>query len=234
MSVPDGMQNSSNIGTPTPADDITQIGTASALLARARTVALVGNGPVGRDNAAEIDAADLVIRMNRAQMCGVAGRRTDVLVLNAYLEKAFGAYGKPIVGAARRDAREIWVRHNKPGRSIIDGRPIVTFGRDTMLRASANLAAHGAPPERDTPSLGASALQYLIERSEAEILLYGFTHKGNEVHCWDAERRWTDSLVADGLVRRIPQKGKLVRQPLSSILEVQFTRLMNHIRGVRF
>ena len=45
------------------------------------TVALVGEAPNACDYASEIDACDVVVRLNRAKHCGEAGKRTDVLAL---------------------------------------------------------------------------------------------------------------------------------------------------------
>ncbi len=45
------------------------------------TVALVGEAPNACDYAEEIDACDVVVRLNRAKHCGKAGTRTDVLAL---------------------------------------------------------------------------------------------------------------------------------------------------------
>ena len=115
----------------------------SALIENAKTVALVGNGPVSSVAAGEIDKADVVVRMNRAQLCGVAGTRTDVLAINDIVRaRNFGRIGSPINPLSVRSAREYWLYKRLDTDDERVGRPIVYLFPETYKRASADLLRH--------------------------------------------------------------------------------------------
>ena len=218
----------------TNADAFEDDGGSSGLLSGVATIALVGNGPIWSEAALEIDNSDIVVRMNRAPLRGVAGKRTDALVMNGFVGRTLGATGTPVNPEALRDAREIWVRLKHPGRGPGDGRPVIGFGAATMARAQQALIHHGAAPGRVVPSLGAHTLQFLLERCSARIVLYGFTHQGEKMHSWDAERLWIDQCVATGRVHRASNRGHRVRQPIWKSTQGQMARLINHMKRFRF
>ncbi|MEI9996511.1 MAG: hypothetical protein WDM91_18080 [Rhizomicrobium sp.] len=39
-------------------------------------------------------------------------------------------------------------------------------------------------------------------RMGGDVALFGFTHRGNSWHSWDAERRYVDEKIRQGLLRR--------------------------------
>ena len=206
----------------------------SALLSGARTVSLVGNGPVTAAEAALVDRADVVVRMNRAPLCGVAGSRTDALALNIGLQMHVGTTGLPITRGARRHAREFWAHSHRHLGNEHDGIPVVAYGPEVMDRACEALVGHGGSSTA-VPSLGAHTLQFLLDRSDAEIMLVGFTHQGDvDHHPWDAERDWMESLVGKGRVVRAPREGRLVRRSLLTVVDIQATRVFNHVRRLGF
>ncbi|MAZ17692.1 MAG: hypothetical protein CL535_15365 [Ahrensia sp.] len=208
----------------------------SALIENAKTVALVGNGPVSSVAAGEIDKADVVVRMNRAQLCGVAGTRTDVLAINDIVRaRNFGRIGSPINPLSVRSAREYWLYKRLDTDDERVGRPIVYLFPETYKRASADLLRH-APDDtvRIIPSIGALTLRYVLDNSDADIQLFGFTHQGDHMHLWDIEGRWMRELADGERVRYCSKGGDAVRQPPLVIMQLQARRLLNHIRNGRF
>lgn len=208
----------------------------SALIGNARTVALVGNGPVASVAAGEIDKADVVVRMNRAQLCGVAGTRTDVLAVNDTVRSTnFGRTGSPIHPLAVRSAREYWLYKRLKTDDERVGRPIVYLHPETTERARADLQRHAPDGTgRIVPSVGALAVRHVLDNSDADIVLYGFTHQGDDTHLWDIEGRWMRELAAGERVRYCAKDGVPVRQPPLVVMQLQATRLLNHIRNRRF
>lgn len=207
----------------------------SALIENARTVALVGNGPVASGAASEIDKADVVVRMNRAQLCGVAGTRTDVLAVNDTVRASnFGRTGSPINPLAVRSAREYWLYERLDTDDERVGRPIVYLFPEAFESASASLQRHAADDMvRIIPSIGAVSVRHVLDNSDADILLYGFTHQGDHTHLWDIEGRWMRELAAGERVRYCSTDGDAVRQPPLMIMQLQARRLLNHIRNGR-
>ena len=72
-----------------------------------KTVSLVGNGPIDTERADQIDAADLVIRFNRAGHYGTSGIRNDIHVL---------------------------VNHGPPGKSLALSSPVKSGVKPAALR----------------------------------------------------------------------------------------------------
>lgn len=111
-----------------------------------REIALVGNGPLGGWSAAVIDAADHVVRFNRARGFGAeAGSRVDDLFLvncggqmHEWLhDDAF--WRSPAVAAARRVTLPVAADRPEPGlwrwpRLAPDARHGVNFERDVHAR----------------------------------------------------------------------------------------------------
>lgn len=75
-----------------------------------RRIAVVGNGPVGRDAAAAVEAADMVIRFNDCRSAGPGLSRTDVVAVCNTGRPALAmlAGGAWKASAPVREAREIW------------------------------------------------------------------------------------------------------------------------------
>jgi hypothetical protein len=209
----------------------------SSLLGGTNTVSLVGNGPIARSQTHEIDSADLVIRFNYAPLCGAAGKRTDVLVLNTWNNRGSRARkGRPINPLARKAMREAWVKDEEEQSAIqqLHGVSAVLIGGGPADRVTEALAAHGARATTIIPSMGALALGYLIDHSDAKIRLYGFTHEGWKGHQWEAERVWIDSLITAGRVERHVPERPYVRPALVPWAQTQAIRLINHIRDLQF
>lgn len=204
----------------------------SAALARASSVALVGNGPIWSEAADLVDRADLVVRMNLAPLCGVAGSRTDVLAINPRLLNNMVLKGKPVSNRSLATTQEFWsfrdVRHTSHR-----GLPVLDVGAGLLDRLNDALRQHGAGP-KPSPTLGAVVLNYLVARSDAQITLFGFTHQGDPQHPWTAERAWFDSLAAEGRVIRCSIEGRPVRQHWLDRLGSATARAVYHLRNRRW
>ncbi len=163
---------------------------------RGKRIALVGNARSlsEKNYGAEIDAHDLIVRINRAPMPhrGSHGTRTDWLGVAVRMK----AQDK----VRFENARKLWMSHKRKRldyeTAISDGfylHPLDDFGR---LKAIL-----GAPP-----TTGIMLID-LLARSEAkEIDLYGFDFFGskslsgrreakNVPHDFDAERQFVESFV---------------------------------------
>ncbi|QUS35968.1 glycosyltransferase family 29 protein [Falsirhodobacter algicola] len=129
-----------------------------------RRVALVGNarGLAEGRNGAAIDAADIVIRINRAPMPAAAshGTRTDALALATALDGAQMRRIRPgrILWMSPKRKRLPWAVATHPG--------FYLHPQDDIARLQALL---GAPP-----STGAMMIDLLARSSTARIDLYGF------------------------------------------------------------
>ena len=176
-------------------------------LARARTIAIVGNGSIRADVATQIDTCDLVIRMNHAPLCGVAGRRTDILVLNRHsIRRQFEK--RPTNRLAMRGAEEIWLGFDGFASPLEDsrlntmanGRPFRMLPKTDALKQQ--IAVHWGDWTMVVPSLGALTLDTVVRESTADIRLFGFDHAGWGGHSWSLEKQWFDAVRPDR-VRRI-------------------------------
>lgn len=203
-------------------------------LSSALTISLVGNGPIRSDEAAHIDASDVVVRMNRAQRCGGAGKRTDILVLSR-ISVIGHFFGPPVSRLALRGCKEVWVlkqdllsaQETALVTKLAAGRLELAFDDSEISFARDMLKLHGAHAEKDLPSQGATVLGVLLLRTDATIKVLGFTHEGWQGHPWAAERRWFDSLAQTGRIEKISGRGKFVRQPTSERLVELSRRLLN-------
>ncbi len=162
-----------------------------------KRVALVGNARAlaEQTHGAEIDAADLVIRINRAPMPDPAshGRRTDWLALAT----SIGADDLRRIGPKRI----LWMSHKRKRLSWRDA-------------ASPGFYLHPLPDHqrlRETlnapPTTGAMLIDLCAASGLAELRLYGFdffqslsltgSRRADQVpHDFAAERAFADALVA--------------------------------------
>ena len=170
-----------------------------ALLAQVegRTVALVGNARslAGRSQGAEIDAADIVIRVNRAPMPAAAshGTRTDWLALATSLPAADLARLDPglVLWMSPKRKRLPWAVARRAGRFYLHPLPQI-----------AALAARlGAPP-----TTGLMMIDLLAGADLARLTLHGFDffaslslsgrRRADQVpHDFAAERRMVEELI---------------------------------------
>jgi len=160
-------------------------------------IALIGNArSLGdRPHGAEIDAADLVIRLNRAPMPAPAshGTRTDVLALAVRIDAERLASLDPALTLwmSPKRKRLPWHVATRPGFALPP--------RDTFLRLRAQF---GAPP-----TTGLMMIDLLQQSPAAQVTLYGFDFfatpsltgrrtAAQVPHDFATERSYTDSLIA--------------------------------------
>jgi hypothetical protein len=83
-------------------------------------------------------------------------------------------------------------------------REIVIFGADLQNALDGKLHRLGASAGT-MPSAGMMAVEYVLEKMNgpnAEIVLYGFTHRGIKEHPWESERGLIEAYIAEGKIRR--------------------------------
>jgi hypothetical protein len=164
---------------------------------KGRRVALVGNARslAERDEGAAIDAADLVIRINRAPMPSsrTHGRRTDWLAL------ATAISGEDIARIAPR--RILWMSHKRKRLSwAVATRP--GFYLHPLNGFTALRDRLGAPP-----TTGLMMIDLLAGSDLLALRLYGFdffaslsltgSRRADQVpHDFPAERRFVETLMA--------------------------------------
>jgi len=206
-------------------------------LRSAGTVAIVGNGPIRADVAAKIDECDVVIRMNHAPLCGVAGMRTDILVLNRL--SLWREYSwRPGNPKAFRKASELWVRLEQPATPRVDRRvKLIAAKRPVRELAESDdlkkmICAAGNDWNAVMPSLGAVVFDIVLRESDAIISLFGFKHEGWGGHSWDQEKSWFD---AAGLRRlqRFHGEGEPLKRPHSYVVYKKYCKSWNRILGFR-
>ena len=196
-----------------------------------RTVAFVGNGPVGAGAAQAIDGADWVVRFNGApHFGGPAGRRVDDLFLvnvggqpREWLE-ADAFWRSPHVTSAARVTLPVQSAAQSPGlaaaragREHVDG---INFEHDLRARldvlgmrvrtlpdpvrrdAMRALGQH-EPSPRHWPSTGFLALFWYDGALDPEVRfdLHGFGFAGARHHAWPAERAWAERRARAGRLR---------------------------------
>ncbi len=207
-----------------------------------KTISLVGNGPVARSAASGIDAADLVVRINRGDFCGVAGRRTDILLMRHPFQIGPSiAKGDPMNKRAQRGAGEFLflsaprdVSDQRHVDWLSRGKPVRYLEPSSTSETVRKIGAFAAKPDLK-PTTGSVAIHHLLEaHPQATITLYGFTHEGWKGHSWDAERAWIESLIETGRVKRAPLDGPLVRLPVLHRAKNQIIRALRHLRHLRF
>jgi hypothetical protein len=194
--------------------------------------AIVGNGPVTSDIAAQIDGCDFVIRMNLCTSHGDwTGTRTDCIALGN-----IGEHAASIMRAESNphivDVPEVWLGHNPllhaeiaeavekisaTTASYFDDFSILASGPDfsrkrlhildyyTGAALMAKLRAHQEMPFL-LASVGMSVIEEVVQvlaQPGDLVLVAGFTHRGWWGHPWDAERAVIDDYARRGLIRRI-------------------------------
>lgn len=208
----------------------------------AGSIALVGNGPVGRRAASTIDGHDVVVRINRAPLCGAAGTRTDILAMLPPVQlTSIAEHSLPINPRALGGARELWfLAEETPAEAeaaerLALGRPVRWFGPALADMARRRLRPH-QPTGKLTPSTGLILIFALLAlMPEADIVLFGFTHEGSKRHLWSGERRLVEDLIDAGRIRRGADDGESpVRLPLGLRVAMQSRRVLNHLRAGRF
>lgn len=173
---------------------------------RGRRVALVGNARslAERDEGAEIDRADLVVRINRAPMPAsrTHGTRTDWLALAT----SIGAEDLDRI----RPRRMLWMSHK---RKRLSWRVATSpgFYLHPLPEWRALAGALGAPP-----TTGLMLIDLLAASGLAELRLHGFdffaslsltgSRRADQVpHDFDTEARFVKALIARD--RRVVQVG---------------------------
>ncbi|MFV0383408.1 glycosyltransferase family 29 protein [Paracoccus sp. (in: a-proteobacteria)] len=161
-----------------------------------KSVALVGNARAlaGTPLGARIDAADLVIRINRAPAPRAAshGSRTDWLALAVHLSQPDRIRIAP--------SRILWM---SPKRKRLDWRSATSPG--FYLHP---LADYGALKDRlaAPPTTGAMMIELLLRSSLASLILYGFDFFASKSlsgkrsaeqvpHDFAAEADWVENLI---------------------------------------
>lgn len=162
-----------------------------------KTVALVGNARSLTDanHGHAIDAADLVIRINRAPMPSTRthGTRTDWLALATSISDADLARIRP--------RRILWMspKRKRLPFAVASSRGFYLFPRSDVARLSAAL---GAPP-----TTGLMMIDMLAAMPVARLTLFGFDffasqsltgrRRADQVpHDFAAEKRWVEALIS--------------------------------------
>lgn len=185
-----------------------------------RTISIVGNGPVSEVDAPHIDAADLVLRFNSAPLCGAAGQRVDILLLN----RARVYTSKRINPIALHRASEVWVNDLETNGQVDwlfekECKPRY-LGFGPIEKARKNLANYD-PFQKSNPTTGASIIAELLDtRPDASIHLFGFTHQGKQhTHDWDAEKSWINDLIEEGRIVAFRTNGDPARRSQTAKVE---------------
>lgn len=184
---------------------------------------LVGNGPTG-DLSQQIDAADLVIRMNKVPTMGkTTGTKTDILVLvntgtpGEELLSRRGVRANPAFKIAneirlpvcpmraakrredhpeRRHLMTEWSHMTKE--THFRGKTITTVPGDLVSRLEDKLNS-------PVPSTGMIMAEQLVQTRQPGDVIYlcGFAHSGWDGHPWEAEKALIDSYVEQGFIIRV-------------------------------
>ncbi|NLR96944.1 Urease operon accessory protein [Rhizobium sp. P38BS-XIX] len=201
-----------------------------------RRVVIVGNGEVAAGAAAEIDAADLVIRFNDSRSMGAGGNRTDVVAVCNTGRPARAMLGSaewrksPAVAAASeiwsvRDPRKfealrapLAVSHPELDDFCDDytdqftvfcqavGKRHVVIDQSLHESVDAALAEHD-PGSYVVPSSGMIVIAEAMARyPDDDIAITGFSHTGWEEHPFAAEKRLVNAYVSLGRLRRLADK----------------------------
>jgi len=206
-----------------------------------RRIALIGNGPIGRAAAQSIDGYDLVVRMNRADLCGGAGRRTDILVMlppSHMLDTQERA--RPTNPLALRQAGQFWfICQDSPEERaaavrLAGQRPIEMLGQDIYEKAR-QLLREFHPEGKLMPSTGLVTILTLQQRyRDGRITLFGFSHEGSRRHRWDAERTVIERMLQRGEIERAPFEPPAASLPAAIAARIQIQRALNHLKAWRF
>ena len=189
-----------------------------ASLGLARSIALVGNGPLRRAEGEAIDRHTLVVRFNSCSNYGKGGYRTDVLVLTNTGDpaEAFARNEGAINEEALVSARAFWIARSpelvaieskrRPDQAAywtdhateiihnrVGSRPFRFLDARIYWSAHKALKKFGAT-DWHQPSTGMLALFHIKTTIPwpRRVTLFGFTHEGWERHPWQAERALID------------------------------------------
>ena len=199
-------------------------------LAMEHNIVLIGNAPVERDWRERVEEAHFVVRFNVPRDTeATTGRRCDALCISNYGDPArrIAKYRQLAdlkvleegteVWFPRRRQRRAWtclvshpiraVRHRLDFSALVlkrnglMGHGQVFFSEGIWWRAYSLLALDREGPCQ--PSTGFLALVYCLGRFPPAIFrtwLLGFTFEGSAVHCWEAEKKFVEKLVAQGVL----------------------------------
>ncbi|WP_055049116.1 hypothetical protein [Devosia sp. A16] len=197
-------------------------GDRSPRLRAAKTIALVGNGPLREGQATKIKACDAVIRFNTASNSGKAsGYQTDVLVLVNHDWRRMARHSWQINLPVVLAAKEIWLPIDPQLMDQMDG---VDDGPNVRNFSYSILERHGRfKPVRTVPAETYKAMAHEVGRRggvpssglivagylrqyypAAQLNLFGFGHQGIHVHDWELERAAIDRMIRTGGVTRHP------------------------------
>lgn len=194
--------------------------------------AIVGNGPISADHSLQIDICDFVIRMNTCTSYGGwAGTKTDCIALGNIGENAASVM-RAEYNQHLEDVAEVWLGHNPLLHAEIaeevekvspqtaryfDDYSILATGPDysgkrvrvvdyyTSAALMSKLRARQEMPFM-LASVGMSVVEEVVQvlrRSNDEVFVAGFTHRGWWGHPWDGERAILDEYAKRGLVTRL-------------------------------
>lgn len=194
---------------------------------------IVGNGEINASAAAQIDAADLIVRFNDCRTYGIGGSRTDIVAVCNTGDPAKTMLSSnvwknhPCVSQATElwgvRSPQLFARMRKP---LLDSHPeLYDFCDDYTMDFEAFCAESGKSfriidetVHRDTdrdfaksainsyivPSSGIIVIRFLLNTAvDAEIYIAGFSHSGWDGHPFAAEKLVVDSYVSAGLLKRI-------------------------------
>jgi hypothetical protein len=211
-----------------------------------RRIVIVGNGELSGASAAEIDAADYVIRFNDCRSFGAGGTRTDVVAVCNTGRPAKEMLGSPawrthpaVVSAQEicgvRDPRKF--RDMRASLSIShpeldDFCDDYTSGFNAFCKQAGKknrvvekLIHEGvdralsqfSPPPYVVPSSGMIVIaDMMASNGDADIAITGFGHAGWAWHPFAAERLLVDSYIAKGLLRRLSDEPASAVAPATS------------------
>lgn len=168
-------------------------------------ICIAGNKRPDHDITAQVDAADVVIRVSKMDWLdtGLIGQRTDVLYLEPnYVWQSYSAELRRL--DTLRSIPTIYIRHSwwqKVGHQLLE---------DGVLRAD---QVQVIPPDVEAALLGCTTLAmavYDVHRRmpDAHLLLAG-ADVGDErqqvfwAHCRGGEIQFLDSLIQDGVMEVI-------------------------------
>jgi len=200
---------------------------------RARTVMIVGNGPLAANAADAIDAADLVVRFNDCASAGQSGQRTDIVAVCNTGRPAKWMLSSPEwrAKAAIQAAKEIWsvrdprkfaalraplaVTHPELADFCDDftdafakfaaetGKRHVVVDQSVHAATDAALGEVGAEPYV-VPSSGMIVVTEMLRSCPKDhIVIAGFGHTGWSGHPFAAEKRLMETHIAAGRLRRL-------------------------------
>ena len=195
-----------------------------------RFFAVVGNGQISLRDGRMIDGCDVVVRFNGAHSCGMHGTRTDVLALgNASEINAWSMNPRAVSAAHTIWSPEAVKPEARSGAEAIRGKPYLVLGW------APDVLAPYATRSGAWASTGIVVIAHIRQAyPEAKIHLFGFSHRGSEVHDWEAEAAFCDALEREGvLIRHQAEDGLLDRLHLRILRALERLRRKRHRRRTR-